>query len=114
MEQILGELNKTPDVQGSCIVAEDGILVATDFNSEIDDEMIGALMSSVIRVAKQAIEKMDYGDIRSFMLEAEKTKIFFARCKFGFLVVITGAEANLGLIRVEVKNAIKKLEGISL
>lgn len=114
MEQILAELNKTPDVIGSCIVAEDGIIVATDFNSEIDDEVIGALMSSVIRACQQTIEKLDYGGIRSFMLEAENNKLFFASCKFGFIVVITGSEANLGLIRVEVKNAVKKLEGISL
>ena len=114
MEQILGELNKIPDVNGSCIVAEDGIIVATDFHSDIDDESIGALMSSIIHASKQAIEKMKYGDIRSFMLEAEKNKVFFARCKFGYLIVITGAEANLGLIRVEVKNAVKQLDSISL
>lgn len=114
MEQILGDLNKTPDVIGSCVVAEDGILVATDFNTEIDVETIGALISSVIRSARLAVEKMDYGDVKSFMLEADKNKLFFSRCKFGYLVVITNADANLGLIRVEMKNTVKKLEGINL
>jgi predicted regulator of Ras-like GTPase activity (Roadblock/LC7/MglB family) len=114
MEQLLAELNKLPDVIGSCIVAEDGILVATDFHSEIDAETIGALMSSIIRASKQTIDKLDYGDIRSFMLEAEKNKLFFGRCKFGYLVVITGAEANLGLIRVEIRDTIRQVEDISL
>jgi len=114
MERTLSEINKTPDVVGSCIVAEDGILVASDFNSEIDSEVIGALVSSVIRAAKLAIQKMDYGDIRSFMLEAKKIKLFFAKTRVGYLVVITNADANLGLIRVEVKNAVKKLDGLGL
>ncbi|MBN1903267.1 roadblock/LC7 domain-containing protein [Candidatus Sumerlaeota bacterium] len=114
MEQILSELNKLPDVAGSCIVAEDGILVATDFHSEIDAETVGALMSSIIRASRQTIDKLDYGDIRSFMLEAEKNKLFFGRCKFGYVVVITGAEANLGLIRVEIRDRIKELESMTL
>lgn len=114
MEQILAELNKLPDVIGSCIVAEDGILVATDFHSEIDAETVGALMSSIIRASRQTIEKLDYGEIRSFMLEADKNKLFFGRCKFGYLVVITGPEANLGLIRVEIRDTIKEVENISL
>jgi len=114
MEQILAEMNKTPDVIGSCIVAEDGILVASDFNSEIDDETIGALISAVIRTSRQVVDKMDYGDVRSFMLEADKNKLFFSSCKFGYMVVITGSESNLGLIRVEIKNAVKKLENISI
>lgn len=114
MERILGELNKTPDVVGSCIVAEDGILVASDFTSEIDEEVTGALISSVIRASQSALKKLEYGDIRNFMLEADKNKLFFGRCKFGFVVVITNADANLGLVRVEIKNAVKKLENISL
>jgi len=114
MEHILGELNKTSDVVGSFIVAEDGIIVASDLQSEIDAEMIGALISSVIRASRQTVDKMEYGDVKNFMLEAEKNKIFFARCKFGFLVIVTGPEANLGLIRVEARNAVKKLEGIAL
>ena len=114
MEHILVELNKTQDVVGSCVVAEDGIVVVSDLNSEIDAEMIGALISSIIRASKQAVEKMDYGHVRNFMLEADKNKLFFSRCKFGYLVVVTSPEANLGLIRVESKNALKQLESISL
>jgi predicted regulator of Ras-like GTPase activity (Roadblock/LC7/MglB family) len=114
MEHILGELNKTSDVVGSFVVAEDGIIVASDLESEIDAEMIGALVSSVIRASKQAVDKMEYGDTKNFMLEADKNKLFFSKCRFGFLVVVTGPEANLGLIRVEVRNAVKKLEAMTL
>jgi len=114
MEQILTEINKTPDVLGSCVVAEDGIVIASDLNSQLDGEMIGALISSIIRASKAVIEKMDYGELKGFLLEAEKNKLFFARCKFGFLVIITSPEANLGLIRVELKNAVKKMEGLTL
>ncbi len=114
MEHILGELNKTSDVVGSFVVANDGIIVVSDLQSEIDAEMIGALISSVIRASRQVVDKMEYGDMKTFMLEAEKNKLFFSRCKFGFLVVVTGPEANLGLIRVESRNAIRKLEGMTL
>jgi len=114
MEHILAELNKTPDILGSCVVAEDGILVASDYSAQLDAELIGALISAIVRTAKMASEKMNSGEIKGLILEADKSKFFFARCKFGFLVALTGSEANLGLIRVEIKNAAKKMEGLSL
>ena len=113
METILAELNKTPGVIGSFIVATDGIIVASDFASEIDDEMMGALTSSIINSTEKAARKMDQGVLVSFIIETDRNRLFFNVTRAGFLVCVAGPEANMGLIRVEMRSAAESINSQS-
>lgn len=109
MERILAELNKTPGVTGSFIVASDGIIVASDFATELNDEMMGALTSSIINSTEKAVKKMEQGELTSFIVETEAAKMFYHSTRAGFLVCIASPDANLGLVRVEMRAAAEKL-----
>jgi len=97
MERTLSEINKTPGVIGSFVVASDGIIVASDFATELNDEMMGALTSSIINSTEKATRKMDQGDLVSFIVETDRNKLFFNGTRSGFLVCVASPEANLGL-----------------
>ena len=114
MERILAELNKTPGIIGSFVVAADGIIVASDFASEINDELMGALTSSIINATEKATKKMEQGELVSFIVETEANKLFFHSTRSGFLVCVANPEANLGLIRVEMRAAAEKLNNVTL
>lgn len=109
MERILAELNKTPGVIGSFVVAADGIIVASDFATELNDEMMGALTSSIINSTEKATRKMEQGDLVSFIVETDTRKMFFHSTRSGFLVSVAATDVNLGLIRVEMRTAAEKL-----
>lgn len=112
MERTLAELNKTPGIIGSFVVAADGIIVASDFTSEINDEMMGALTSSIINSTEKATKKMEHGDLVSFIVETDRNKLFFNAARVGFLVCVASKEANLGLVRVEMRAACERLNNI--
>lgn len=112
MERILSELNKAPGILGSFIVGRDGIIIASDSTSGLNDELMGALASSIINTTEKAAEKLSHGEIESIVLEAQKNKLLFLNTRAGFLVVLTTEEANLGLVRVEMKSAGSKLEEV--
>ena len=114
MERTLAELNKTPGVVGSFVVAADGIIVASDFTSELNDEMMGALTSSIINSAEKATKKMEQGDLVSFIVETDRNKLFFNSTRAGFLVCIGQVDANLGLIRVEMRAASERLNNLGI
>jgi predicted regulator of Ras-like GTPase activity (Roadblock/LC7/MglB family) len=114
MERVLAELNKAPGILGSIMVGRDGIVISSDFASGVNDELIGALASSIINTTERAAEKLGHGDVESIVLEAEKNKLLFLNTRLGFLVVLATNEANLGLIRVEMKSAASNLETIGL
>lgn len=114
MERTLAELNKTPGVIGSFVVAADGIIVASDFTTELNDEMMGALTSSIINSTEKATKKMEQGDLVSFIVETDRNKLFFNSTRSGFLVCVSRSDANLGLVRVEMRTASEKLNNIGI
>lgn len=114
MERVLAELNKTLGVIGSFVVAADGIIVASDFATELNDEMMGALTSSIINATEKATRKMEQGELISFIVETDTNKMFFNSTRSGFLVCVAAPEANLGLVRVEIRAAAEKLNNVTL
>ena len=112
MERILAELNKASGILGSFVVGRDGIVISSDFASGINDELMGALASSIINTTEKAAEKLSQGTVESIVLEAQKNKLLFLNTRVGFLVALTTDEANLGLVRVEMKSAGSRLEEI--
>jgi predicted regulator of Ras-like GTPase activity (Roadblock/LC7/MglB family) len=114
MDRILAELNKTPGVIGSFVVGADGMIVASDYNSEINDEVMGALTSSIINSTEKATKKMEQGDLVSFIVETDSNKLFFNSTRSGYLVCVAAPEANLGLIRIEMRTAKEKLDNVTL
>ncbi len=110
MYATLTELNKTSGIKGSMLVGADGIIIAADLESDLEDDTVGALSASILAGVKKAIKRLNYGALKQIMVEAEKGKIFLAECRLGILVVLTETEVNIGLIRLEMKAALKKVE----
>jgi predicted regulator of Ras-like GTPase activity (Roadblock/LC7/MglB family) len=114
MDRILAELNKTLGVVGAFVVGADGIIVASDYATELNDEVMGALTSSIINSTEKATKKMEKGELVSFIVETDTNKMFFNSTRSGFLVCVSSPEANLGLIRVEMRAATEKLNNMTL
>ncbi len=112
MERILNELNRVPGIQGSLVVGEDGIIIQADLAEGINEEELSALMSSLIVTADKIANKLEQGNVKSILLETNKHKWLVHRLKIGYLVVVAEAESNLGLIRLELREAATKINAL--
>lgn len=110
MYEVLAELNKTSGINGSMMVGSDGIIIAADLNNELEDDTVGALAASVIVGIKKAINRLESGTLNHVMIEAENGKVFLAENQLGILVVMAEKDVNIGLIRLEMKTALNKLQ----
>ncbi|MCK5124970.1 MAG: roadblock/LC7 domain-containing protein [candidate division Zixibacteria bacterium] len=109
MYQILEGLNKTSGITGSMIVGKDGIVIAADLNTQIEEDTIGALAASITSNVQKSLERMESKPVQQVTIEADNGKMFFCDAGIGLLVVLTESEVNIGLVRLEIKNAIGKL-----
>ncbi|MEE9441205.1 MAG: roadblock/LC7 domain-containing protein [candidate division Zixibacteria bacterium] len=109
MYQILEGLNKTSGIIGSMVVGNDGIVIAADLNTQIEEDAIGALAASVISNVQKSLDRLQSPPLKQVTVEADNAKLFFSEVEMGVLVVITEPEVNIGLVRLEIKNAISKL-----
>lgn len=109
MYEVLSDLNKTTGITGSMVVGNDGIVIAADLDTGFDDETVGALAASITANIQKSLERLETHPLKQVTIEAEKGKLFFADAGLGILVVTTEQAVNIGLIRLEMRNAISKL-----
>jgi predicted regulator of Ras-like GTPase activity (Roadblock/LC7/MglB family) len=110
MFQILEELNKTTGINGSMIVGKDGIVIAADLNANLQDEAVGALAASIVDTVKKSMERLSNENLKQITVEASKGKLFLTDVGIGILAVTTDPQVNVGLVRLEIKNAAEKIK----
>lgn len=113
MYQVLSELNRTPGITGSMVVGKDGIVIAADLEENLEDDTVGALAASITANIQKSLERMQTSKLSQVTIEAENAKLFLADSPIGVLVVTTETDVNLGLIRLEIKNALSQLKVVS-
>jgi predicted regulator of Ras-like GTPase activity (Roadblock/LC7/MglB family) len=57
---------------------------------------------------------MEQGELVSFIVETDRNKLFFNSTRSGFLVCVAQPDANLGLIRVEMRAASERLNNLGI
>jgi uncharacterized protein len=110
MYQVLSDLNKTPGITGSMLVGNDGIVIATDMGTGVEGETVGALAASITCNIQKSLERLDSSPWSQVTIEADDGKMFFTDASLGILVVTTEKVVNVGLIRLEIKNAVSRLK----
>lgn len=113
MYDILSELNKTSGVTGSMVVGSDGIVIAADMDASFEGETVGALAASISSNIQKSLERLNTTPLNQVTIEADNGKLFFSDAGMGILVVTTEKSVNLGLIRLEIKNAIARLATVN-
>lgn len=111
MYNVLSELNKTSGIKGSMLVGSDGIIIAADLDAQMEDEAVGAMSASIVSNVGKAMERIKSESPAQITVEAENGKLFLADAGIGILTVVAEKNVNIGLVRLEVKNAISKING---
>lgn len=110
MYQVLADLNRTSGVTGSMLVGEDGIIIVADMDTADKDETVGALAASITSSVKKSLERLKHNELDQITIEADGGNLFLSASRPGILVVKTEEDVNIGLIRLEIRNAVNRLE----
>ena len=110
MYQILEELNKTSGITGSLLVGSDGIIIAADLDTRFQDETVGALAASIVSTVDKSLDKLQATPFKQVTIEADKGKLFLTDVGIGVLVVTTEPDVNMGLVRLEIRNARQRIQ----
>ena len=109
MQDILYELNGTRGIVGSLLVSDDGMVIALDFKGEVDGDLIAALAASLVKSMRNSLGKIGQEPLTQASIEGSNGNIFLFNTGFGILVVMAESDVNIGLIRLEMRNAAGKI-----
>jgi predicted regulator of Ras-like GTPase activity (Roadblock/LC7/MglB family) len=96
-------------VRGGLIVAPDGFLIAAELPGGIETDALAALTATLGRELELGAGRLDQGTFDTAVLSAADGTLVLGGSPVGFLAVVADRDADVGLIRVEMKRA---LEGV--
>lgn len=110
MIDVLERLNRIDGVQGSMVVALDGIVVASDFAEAIEEDAVGAISSQVLSSLEGALKRMEMGGFQRFIISGSQAKILLMKARNTLVLVLLKRDINMGLVSVEIKEAVEEID----
>jgi len=108
--EILSRLNKTEGVCGSLIMGVDGLVIASELDTDVDENAVAAVGSQILGSLQGALRRMQMGGFKQFVVTGRDGKIILANAGSVIVVLLLDLDANLGLVGVDVKEAIQEIQ----
>lgn len=109
MRRIVEDLIRVEGVIGSLLVGKDGLVVASTLLDEEDAEILGAMSAAVFGEIDKATKRIGVGTLVDSIIDAKDGSILLLEAKELILVVITQRTVNLGLVKMEMRRAAKRI-----
>ncbi|MBM3173852.1 MAG: dynein regulation protein LC7 [Chloroflexi bacterium] len=110
-QEILNNLTKIEGIVAALLVGRDGFVIESSGDSKIDTEAVGALVITARGAYEVMGKELDIGKATQIMAEFERSAVMAAAIgSDAVLAIVTGANANLGNIRYQVKRYSRELE----
>ncbi len=111
MQGILERLSELGGYEGSAIISDEGLIMASHFIKEQPEDVVAALVQETVNMAQKVIEQAKWGKLDNLVIESQDDhKLILYRTKLGFVVLFGNKSLNLGLARVTVDEAAEDLE----
>lgn len=110
MEQILKEINEAGGIEASAIASRDGLLICTTLPDRNQAETFVAMSATMIGSAETASAELGKNIPEIIIVESKTGKIIGTGAgPKALLLVMTGPDANLGLVLFEMQKASEKI-----
>ena len=112
MRRIVEELLRIDGVIGSLIVGKDGLVVSSTLLNPEDGEVLGAMSAAVYGEINKSTKRIGVGSLVDAIIDAEDGSILLLEARDLILVVITQRVVNLGLVKLEMRKAAKRISEV--
>ena len=109
MHEVLKNLNSIPGIKGSLVLTPDGIVVAAELSSELDEDTTAALVGNVATQTLQLLDAGRYESMDRMILTASRGKIVIENLDSCLLVVVTNQFINSDVTLLEIASAAQKI-----
>lgn len=113
LNEPLDELDDVQGIKGAAVVRRDGLLIASNLGQDINDDQVGAMTASTVGSGETASESLEMGNVNAVTIEAADGKLVSTGAgEEGILTILTDSDVNMGLVKVEMEKATKKIKRI--
>lgn len=109
MDELLRDINKIDGIEGSMLLANDGLVISSRLPTEYVEGMSTALVAELCKGVEEKSGSVDKGRfIAGYVFAGSGNLIYFQSPDF-ILAVLTSASANIGALRLALRKTAKEL-----
>jgi predicted regulator of Ras-like GTPase activity (Roadblock/LC7/MglB family) len=109
-DDVLDRLSRVAGVRGAMLVdAQAGVSIVAEMAEGVAGPAVAAMAASLMKRAQKATTAAKFGGLRTIQLEAADGHLIVANHGDIIAVAVTRPDAQLGLVRVEIRNAVEAL-----
>ena len=109
LENATVDLDKTTDVEGTLVVANDGRILHHNLRVDVDINLFSPMSQVISSSSLRLLNSSRQGDMERVLVESSKGKILFLSVENGHLIILMRNTANLGMVLVNAKRASQKI-----
>jgi predicted regulator of Ras-like GTPase activity (Roadblock/LC7/MglB family) len=99
-----------PDIKEALLVSPDGLVIASIVSPDTEADIVAAMSAAFLGLAKRAIKTLKCGEFKEVSTDGSEASLRVYSCgEKAVLSVLVRKEANLGLINLEVREAVEKI-----
>lgn len=103
----------TPDVEASAVVSVDGLPIASDLPSDVEEDRVSAMSAAMLSLGERIAAELGRGTLQQVYIRGEEGYVFLSAVgEEAVLTVLARENAKLGLIFLDMKRAAEDLSAI--
>ncbi len=112
LKGVLAELSGVEGIRGSFLASESGALLVTLGKVGQDDHGLAQTAAAIFKSTHQSVQRLSQGRTNQVLITAETGQILLVGTDKGVLVVLADDKIKIGLLRLALDAAVKKVEKI--
>ncbi len=101
------------DIEASAVVSADGLLMASNFPADMDEERMAAMAAALLAIGERASMELKRGKLEQVFIRGEEGfVVMMSAGPDGVLTVMCNKMAKLGLIFLDMKRAAAEIAKI--
>lgn len=97
-------IDTSGDISGVAIVSMDGLIMAADLPSTVDQARVGAVAAAILSLSGRSVGQLKRGDLQQTTIQGTEGYILITQAgPNAVLVALTGQGVNLGMVFLEVR-----------
>jgi len=109
LEKATVDLDKTTDVEGILVVANDGRILHHNLRVDVDINLFSPMSQVISSSSLRLLSSSGQGDMERVLVESSGGKILFLGVENGHLIILMRNSANVGMVLVNAKRASLKI-----
>ncbi len=103
--------SSTPELEAAALISEDGLVIASVLPQDVEEVRVAGMSATLLSLGGRAARELARGAMEQVLIRGERGYVVMTNAAAGtLLLVLATQDAKLGLIFLEMKQAVAEIQ----